>query len=132
MAAKAAKRKADARKKAAKTGTYTFAVRIENDLHEAVEARAVAEERTMSHLVRWALRKYLDRPPMIATAWVVAPLQLGRKVQRREGMDPSHLGIYATRAEAEVHQKKLALEGMNSDIYALYPPHDTLWDEGEE
>lgn len=40
-------------------GPYPFVIRMDEELHDAVKARAALEERSMAQLIRWALRCYL-------------------------------------------------------------------------
>lgn len=48
----------------AKVGDQPVNVRLPRDLHEAIIARAKAEDRTMAQLVRVALRYYLANAPV--------------------------------------------------------------------
>lgn len=44
------------------TDTHSLSLRLPTDLAEAARARAIEEDRTMTQLIRVALRQYLARP----------------------------------------------------------------------
>lgn len=52
--------------------TQQVLVRMPADLHQALKAKAAADERSMAQAIRFAIRLYLEQPP---NAWAYHPPQ---------------------------------------------------------